>query len=145
VVENLAHAQASDVRALSEYVVSMERKGPDTANAGASPASAHGEALYAGACADCHDRGRAAEGGALPLREAIAVALPTPKNLIHIVQDGITPREDRAQPWMPAFRGAFTDEELGDLLAYARTLGGKSAWKDVPDQVRAAQREGEGK
>ena len=145
VVENLAHAQASDVRALSEYVVSMERKGPDTANAGPSPASAHGEALYAGACADCHDRGRAAEGGALPLREAIAVALPTPKNLIHIVQDGITPREDRAQPWMPAFRGAFTDEELGDLLAYARTLGGKSAWKDVPDQVRAAQREGEGK
>lgn len=145
IVGNLAHAQAADVRALAQYVVSMERKGPGTANAGPSPASARGELLYAGACAECHGRGRSAEGGALPLKEAIAVALPTPKNLIHIVQDGIVPDEEGAQPWMPAFRGAFTDEELAELVAYTRTLGGKPAWHDVLAQVRAARREGEEK
>ncbi|HEX4334010.1 MAG TPA: cytochrome c [Usitatibacter sp.] len=145
VVENLSHAKPADVDALARYIVSMERKGPDMANAAPPAASAHGEELYAGACGECHDRGRAAEGGALQLGKAIAVALPTPKNLIHIVQDGITPREDSAQPWMPAFRGSFTDEDLADLLAYTRTLGRKPAWNDVQGQVRAARREGEGK
>ena len=140
VVGNLAQAQAADVRALAEYVVSMERKGPDMADRGAARASARGEQLYAGSCGECHDRGRAAEGGALSLREAIAVTLPTPKNLVHIVQDGITPREDRAQPWMPAFRGSFTDEELAELVAYTRTLGGKAQWSDVLGEVRAASR-----
>lgn len=145
VVENLSHARADDVNALARYVVSMERKGPDMANAARTTASARGERLYAGACGDCHDRGRSAEGGALALKDAIATALPTPKNLIHIVEEGITPREDRAQPWMPAFRGSFTDEDLADLLAYTRTLGGKPAWNDVRAQVRATRKEGEGK
>jgi len=145
VVSNLAQAQSADVRALAEYVASMERKGPDLADRGAARASARGRELYAGSCGECHDRGRAAEGGALPMNEAIAVALPTPKNLILIVQDGITPREDRAQPWMPAFRGSFSDEELAELVAYARTLGGKAAWNDVLGEVRAAGRGGEKK
>ena len=139
VVSNLTHAQLSDVRALARYVVALERKGPDAADRGASQASARGEQLYAGSCGECHDRGRAAEGGALLLKDAIAVSLPTPKNLIHIVEDGIIPREGEAQPWMPAFRGSFTDEELADLLAYTRTLGGKAAWKDVLGEVRATK------
>ena len=142
VVGNLAQAREGDVRALSEYVVSMERKGPDMDDRGAARATARGEQLYAGSCGECHDRGRAAEGGALVLKEAIAIALPTPKNLIHIVQDGITPREDHAQPWMPAFRGSFTDEDLAELVAYTRTLGGKAAWNDVLGEVRTASRGG---
>jgi len=145
VVGNLAQARADDVHALAEYVESMERKGPDMEDRGTAAATARGAQLYAGACGDCHDRGRDAEGGALFLKEAIAVALPTPRNLIHIVEGGITPREDRAQPWMPAFHGSFTDEELADLLAYTRTLAGKTAWKDVLGEVRAASREGEKK
>ena len=60
-------------------------------------------------------------------------------DLSHIVEDGIIPREGEAQPWMPAFRGSFTDEELADLLAYTRTLGGKAAWKDVLGEVRATK------
>ncbi len=142
VVDNLGHSSRSDVHALAQYVVSMERRGPAAAGATAG-ANRRGEELYAGACADCHERGRAAEGGALPLQQAIAVTLPTPRNLIYIVRDGITPREDRSQPWMPAFKGALTDEQMGELLAYVRTLGSRPPWDDIAAEIRTVEREGE--
>jgi mono/diheme cytochrome c family protein len=142
VVDNLSRASPNDVQALAQYVTWMERKGARTV-ADASPrATSRGAQLYAGACGDCHDRGRAAEGGALPLNEAIAATLPTPRNLIHIVREGIIPREDRAQPWMPAFRGALSDRDLAELVEYVRTLGGAAPWNDVPAEIRATEKEG---
>jgi mono/diheme cytochrome c family protein len=100
-----------------------------------------GAAIYAGSCGDCHDRGRGAEGGALQLPLAIALSLPTPANLIHIVRDGIVPLEHEAQPWMPAFKGALTPEQTADLVAYLRTLSGKPAWTNVSAEVRKIEGE----
>lgn len=142
VVDNLGRASHGDVHALAVYIAGMERSSPHRARGSeaADSSAQRGKQVYAGACADCHTRGRSADGGALPLEEAIALAIPTPSNLIHIVRDGIVPREDRAQPWMPAFRGALTDKQLVDLLAYLRTIDGVE-WNDLNEQVRKADKE----
>jgi mono/diheme cytochrome c family protein len=143
VVRNLSHAARDDVDALAHYIVSLMAGAPATggARATAKPQAqseplVRGAALYAGACAECHERGRDAEGGALQLERAIALSLPTPANLIHIVRDGIVPLEHEAQPWMPAYRGALTVEQTTDLVAYLRTLSGKPPWPDVAGDVR---------
>jgi mono/diheme cytochrome c family protein len=92
--------------------------------------------LYAGACGDCHDRGRDAEGGALRLEQAIALTLPTPANLIHIVRDGIVPLGHEAQPWMPGYAGALTAEQTTELVEYLRSVSGKPPWPNVAAEVR---------
>jgi mono/diheme cytochrome c family protein len=101
----------------------------------------HGARLYAGACGDCHDRGRAAEGGAMPLPLATGLTIPTPRNLIHIVRGGIIPQAHESRPWMPEFAGAFSDDELADLVTYLRSLTREPPWQGVRAEVQRAARE----
>lgn len=154
VVRGLARASAEDVQAIALYVASLDTRPDEQRQAQATKALAtpprgrvastdRGAVIYAGACADCHDRGRAAEGGALPLSLAIAPALPTPGNLIHIIREGIVPQAHERAPWMPGFAGALTDDQLTDLVVYLRTLAELAPWKDVAEAVRAAAREQE--
>jgi len=152
VTRNLARAAPDDVAAIAAYIVSLDTRDPAqrTARASASLAEgAHGHGpdtgagalVYAGTCAQCHDRGRDAEGGALQLPLAIAPTLPTPANLVRIVRDGIVPRPDERFPWMPSYAGALTDNQLADLVAYVRTFSGMPPWSDVPAAVKAASKE----
>ena len=144
VVRNLAYAAREDVEALSGYVISLMRGAQGAVRSSPPPATgaaSRGRALYAGACGQCHDRGRDAEGGALPLEQAIAPALPTPANLIHIVRDGILPEEHEAQPWMPAYAGALTPEQTTELVEYLRSLAGKPPWPNVAAEVRRIEGE----
>ena len=155
VVRNLSQLPAQDTDAIAIYIASLDARsrqenerqsrealaqpparGPDARDR----AAAGGAVVYAGACGDCHDRGREAEGGALPLPLATGLAIPTPRNLIHIVRDGIIPAEHEAHPWMPPFAGALTDEQVADLVIYLRTLTGRPAWQDVPAEVRKVAR-----
>jgi mono/diheme cytochrome c family protein len=152
VVRNLAHASEEDVQAIARHLAALdtrpgEQKKAQAAKALAAPPreragpAGRGAVIYEGACADCHDRGRAAEGGALPLSLAIAPALPTPGNLIHIIRDGIVPNDNERAPWMPGFAGALTDAQLTDLVVYLRTFAKLPPWKDVVEEVRAAAKE----
>lgn len=154
VVRNLAQAADEDVRAIAAYIESLDtrhaavrheqaRKALATPPRGRAASAGNGAAIYAGACADCHDRGRAAEGGALPLPLAIALAIPTPANLIHIVRDGIIPKEHEHGPWMPDYAGALTERQLSDLVAYLRTFTELPPWDDVAGEVRRAAKERE--
>ena len=138
VVHNLAYASRDDVEALSIYVMSLMQGAQAHAPPRMPPdrTASRGQALYAGACGDCHDRGREAEGGALPLEQAIALTLPTPANLIHIVRDGIVPREHDAQPWMPGYAGALTARQTTELVEYLRSRSGKPPWPNVAAEVR---------
>ncbi len=151
VVRNLGRAAPDDVQALARYAAALDTR-PAAVRAaqaartlsvpprGRAPASGPGAIIYAGACADCHDRGRAADGGALPLPQAIAPALPTPANLIHIIRDGIVPQADEHARWMPDFASALTGQELIDLVMYIRTFTDYPPWSDVPAAVRAANK-----
>jgi nicotinate dehydrogenase subunit B len=100
-----------------------------------------GNAVYDGACADCHNLGRGQEGGALELPLGTALTIPTPRNLAYIIRDGIVPREGERGGWMPAFKGALTDAQLTDLLTYLRALSGQPAWSDVAGDVKKITRD----
>jgi nicotinate dehydrogenase subunit B len=95
-----------------------------------------GNAIYDGACADCHNRGREQEGGALQLPLGTALTIPTPRNLAYIIRDGIVPHEGERGGWMPAYAGGLTDEQLTELLVYLRALSGRPAWTNVDAEVR---------
>jgi len=155
VVRNLSRAAPDDVRAIANYIAALDTRPASAREQQAQQvrarlprprittmdgAQARGERVYAGACADCHDRGRAADGGALPMPLAIAVALPTPANLIHIVRDGIVPREHEHGLWMPGFDAALTDAQLADLATYLRSMTDLPPWGDVPGDIRKLQR-----
>lgn len=157
VTHKLANVAESDVHAIATYVASLDARPPEQREKqsrdalakaprkaegpnGNQPGIANGAAVYAGACADCHDRGRSAEGGALPLPLATGLTMPTPRNLIRIIRDGIMPEENERGGWMPGFGGALTDGQLVDLVTYLRTLTSEPEWKDVPGDVRKIAR-----
>ena len=155
VVHNLARAPAEDVRAIATYVASLDSRSPaerERAQASALAAAGRakapdaardaGHAVYAGACAECHDLGRRVDGGALPLEFATGLTIPTPGNLIRIIRDGIVPEEGERGRWMPAYAGALGDEQLADLAIYLRSLTDRPAWGDVREEVREAAKGG---
>jgi mono/diheme cytochrome c family protein len=100
-----------------------------------------GAAIYAGACASCHDMGRQVLGGALELSLSTSVAMPAPGNLIRIIREGFVPADGEKGPWMPGFAGALTDRQLTDLVIYLRAhVGEKPAWDGVAGEVEKAAR-----
>jgi len=148
VVHDLSQVNEADLRALATYIASLDtRSDADRAKlreaalarAGASKAQ-HGNAIYDGSCADCHNRGRGEQGGALELPLGTALTIPTPRNLATIIREGIVPPEGERGAWMPAFAGALTDEQLTELLVYLRALSGQPAWRDVAGEVKKISR-----
>jgi len=92
------------------------------------------------ACASCHDPGRSlSSGGALHLSLAIAPALPTPSNLIHLTLEGIAPPDGAQGRSMPGFAGALTNDQVTALVQYLRVeFGRKTAWRNVDEEVASA-------
>ena len=101
-----------------------------------------GAAIYAATCAMCHGGGRGVGSAhAMHLAESTTPSLPSPTNLIHIIDDGIRPRPGERGRWMPAFRGAFTDSQLTGLVNHVRDeFGPGSRWEDVDRIVRDVRR-----
>ncbi|WP_075791562.1 cytochrome c [Massilia putida] len=153
VVENLGRADPADVDALATWLHSYLQQAParatNAARPGALPAPAaadpdqlkQGYDVYAGACARCHEAGRAATSGtALPLQQAVALYDPDPRSLLHIVRDGIAPPGGAPARWMPAFAGILDDGQAAALAAYLRRYGAaRPAWPDLEDSVRKAR------
>jgi mono/diheme cytochrome c family protein len=159
VVQHLAEAPESDVRAIATYMIAS--LGPTTpereararasairaerplaaASATDAGVDALGATVYAGACARCHDVGRTlSSNGALRLQIAIALYDPDPRSLLRIVRDGIVPPEGEPGRWMPAFGSTLTDEQLTALLRYLRQAGAAAApWPDLEKQVRESR------
>jgi mono/diheme cytochrome c family protein len=96
-----------------------------------------------GACASCHDIGRQgpSSGSGLHLGLATVVHLDRPGNLIKIILEGIAPPQGEPGRWMPAYAGAFTDEQLAQLVQYIRAeYSRRPDWKDVEEEVRKAKK-----
>jgi mono/diheme cytochrome c family protein len=153
VTDALARADGDDVRAIAAYlavqrgeITPARRQRAQQALARAAksapPQPAAGEepvaAIFAGACAACHTGGTPMvppHGIDLALSSAVNDGDPT--NAIRIVLGGIRPREEETGPWMPAFDGAFTDDQLVKLLAYVRVHYAKRpAWSDLAAKLR---------
>jgi len=168
VVRNLAAVPAQDVRAIATYVATLpgqpsaarqkkavdallqaRRDGDayplleraDQKTAGGDRGFQNGAAVYAGACAECHDQGRhASSGGALHLALGTAMTIPTSANLIRITLEGIIPPDGEPGRWMPGFADALTDEQVKNLVTYIRAHFGREApWPDAADELRKAR------
>jgi len=144
VTHDLSYVSDDALRAIATYVVSLDTRSDDERRRHGEAAlerarklkAMQGNAIYDGACADCHNRGRAEEGGALELPLGTALTVPSPRNLAYIIRDGIVPPEGERGGWMPGYAGALTNEQLTELLIYLRALSGQPAWADVAGEVR---------
>ena len=87
-------------------------------------------------CASCHKRG----GGEAPVSLALTTTVnaPDPRNVIHIVFDGIRPPRGALQRSMPEFGASIPDAEIVDLLKYIRWhFTDRPPWEDVAGHVAA--------
>jgi len=159
VVSNLSSVPESDVRAIATYMAdvfgspSPERKlrgeaaqaqakaNPQPASDAASGKNATGAAIYAAACASCHESGRQPPYGGINLALSTAVASPDPRNLANIVLSGVRPVEGERSPIMPGFAASMNDEQIAAVLNYLRgRFSEQPPWSDLEKIVADARR-----
>jgi mono/diheme cytochrome c family protein len=168
VVANLSSVSESEVRAIATYMAAMfgapsperKRKGEEVlaqarssrpsaqgqTQANASPASAteasaNGAAIYAAACATCHENARALPYGGVYLGLSTAITGPDARNLANIVLSGVRPVEGERSPIMPGFATSMNDNQIAALLNYLRVrFGNQPPWTGVEKIVEEARR-----
>ena len=150
VTENLASVPMADVRAIASYVASLvpseERRRKanairEQARQGAD-SRAPGAAIYAAACASCHDGSRAPPYGGIDLALSTGPSGPNARNVINVILWGLPALDEQRRPIMPGFAGTLSDRQLADLLAYVRArFSDKPPWTDLEKDIRAARAE----
>ena len=104
------------------------------------PALRHGMEVFRDQCADCHRQG--GRDAPVPLALTATVNAPDPRNVIHIVFDGIRPPRGALQRSMPEFGASISDADIADVLKYVRWhFTDRPPWEDVARHV-AAKRAG---
>ncbi len=151
VAKNLGQASDGDVRAIATYIASLSQQ-PRTANnvpptprdnfvKNVSPEVA---AIYAGACANCHnDRNDVGPSKAVSLGFSTAVRQADPSNTVRVIMHGIHAYQTNGGPYMPAFDGILTDRQIISLAQYVRArYTDQPEWTDVKKEIDKARREG---
>lgn len=144
VVHGLSQVPEEDVRAMAIYLATMMASAtPDSGRAFAArpddARAASGAAIFGGACASCHEESTSAQSSArtVPLASTTSIHEPDPRNVLHIVLEGIWPAPGEKGVLMPSFEGAMTDDQLDSLLAYIRLHFARSPpWSDISRHVR---------
>ena len=155
VVSNLSSVPPSDIRAIAIYMAGVfgaptpdrKRRGEAVLAQVRSPsvpapkADAVGAAIYAAACATCHETGRTLPYGGVNLALSTAIAGPDPRNVANIVLSGVRPVEGERSPIMPGFAASMNDGQVTALLNYLRArFSSQPAWTDVDRTVEDARR-----
>ena len=140
VITELAAVPDADLHAIATYIASfMPSAGPPVAHAAGHP-SAQATALFAGACATCHDAG--APGPTAPLALSTSLAAAQPTDAARILLAGLQPPAGRSGAFMPGFADALTDEQLSGLLVYLREeVAGRPGWTDIAATLHEARQE----
>lgn len=152
VTGNLARLPDKDINAIAAYVASQMGKPDEERQAAAERLQAtiaqrqgavaaesdgQGAAIYASACATCHESGRPLPYGGLDFRLSTAVNAPSPQNIINVTLFGLPPADGEASAVMPGFAGSLGDQQVSDLLAFMRKrFSGRIAWEGVAEMVR---------
>ena len=81
---------------------------PRDSQAAPQPASGdRGAAIYAGACATCHESGRPLPFGGLDFALSTAVNAPNPQNIVNVTLFGLPAADGEASSVMPGFAGVL--------------------------------------
>jgi len=155
VTRALSQVRDEDVRAIAVYFASQMANAPAARQDMIEPLDRqavaqrmHPEAaaLFAGACAVCHE-----PGAPMMLLGRPSLAWGTPlhgdnsHDTVRIIMEGLASPAGPAGPTMPAFADMLDDRQIGQLTAYLRTrFTDKSPWSDVGEAVAQA-RKGEAK
>jgi mono/diheme cytochrome c family protein len=156
VVSNLSSVNESDVRAIAIYMAGVfGAPTPDRKNHGEaalaqtkspspltldSNVDAAGAAIYAGACATCHETSRAVPYGGVNLGLSTALSGPDPRNAVNIVLSGIRPVEGERSPIMPGFAASMNDNQITALLQFLRgRFSNQPPWTGVEKTVADAR------
>ncbi|WEX09700.1 cytochrome c [Chelativorans sp. AA-79] len=141
VAHNLSRVPGEDVAAISAYMATLiesdtgaEAEAEEiTAAVGEEPAGDNpGAVIYASACAGCHEGEPARFAAGLQLAYSTSLRIPDPRNLIHIIEQGVQPPEGRPGPYMPGFEGALTQEQMVALTSYLRErFTDLDPWEDL--------------
>ncbi len=128
---SLRYLTQSDITAIAAYVRSIPaiatadepapkaEPAPSSYAQGVAPnADARGRAVYAGACAGCHDW-----SGVSPVPDATLTGVrsvndPTATNVAQIILSGAHRQIVDGQTAMPSFGAAYSDEEIASLANY---------------------------
>jgi len=102
-------------------------------------AASDGAAIFEGACAMCHYSGLGLQSTKpAPLALTTSINAPDPRNVIHIVQDGLSPASGERGAMMPGFAAELTDPQLVAVVNYVRErFSREPPWHDVAGQVAA--------
>ncbi|WP_424630710.1 c-type cytochrome [Bradyrhizobium sp. SYSU BS000235] len=152
VTKNLGQASKEDVHAMAVYIASLSGAGNETPKASpalvdaGNAANARPEivAIYNGACAKCHnDRNTVGPSKALPLSLSTAIHQPEATNTVQVILNGIQSYRADGGPYMPAFDGMLTDDQIAALAQYVRTrYSGQPPWTDVRAMIAKARQQG---
>jgi mono/diheme cytochrome c family protein len=155
VVHDLAAVPEEDVRAIATYIASKMSENTSTGlssepvdhREAAATQFPEAAALFAGACADCHDRGAPMMGQGRPaLSSVTSIQLDTPDNVTQVILSGIPAPLDSKTPYMPPFAAPLTDPQISGLVSYLRArFSGKAAWQGVEKKVTDIRKSGEGR
>jgi mono/diheme cytochrome c family protein len=144
VIHGLSEVPEADVRAMATYLTTVMAGAPLGAGRRAALSLddarvSSGAAIFAGTCASCHDEGASSLSSVhtVPLALTTSIHEPDPRNVLHIVLEGIWPEPGEKGAQMPGFEGALTDEQLDSLLTYVRVhFANRPPWVDVSRQAR---------
>jgi mono/diheme cytochrome c family protein len=152
VVSNLADIPDSDVRAIATYTAGvLGASSPDRKRHGEAvlaqlkstpaPAPTPGAAIFAAACASCHEAARPLPYGGVNLALSTALSAPDARNAANIVLTGIRPVEGERSPIMPGFAASMSGAQIAALLGYLRArFSDQRAWTDVEKAVAESRR-----
>lgn len=157
VVNHLANIPEEDAYALAEYLTSFQNQadaekrtadakafaderdfGGATTPAAGPPSQQDaalqgGQATFVKICANCHRSGT--ETASMTFYSSVNG--PDPRNVIHVIQDGMKPPENSADHGMPPLGGGLSDEDMTNLVTFVRAHFSKQpAWPDVAAKVK---------
>jgi mono/diheme cytochrome c family protein len=160
VVSNLSMVPESDVRAIATYMAGVfgapspdhKRRGEEALARAKAPDATHpaapsgpaadatGAAIYAAACAICHEAGRPLPYGGVNLSLSTGINGPDARNAVNIILGGLRPVQGERSPIMPPFAASMSDDQLVSLLKYLRSrFSDQPAWTDLETIIGEAR------
>jgi mono/diheme cytochrome c family protein len=147
VVRNLSSVPESDVAAIATYMADVfgsppagQNETPPTTTDVAASSGDPGAAIYAAACASCHESARPLPYGGVDLSRSTAISASDPRNLANTVIAGVQPVAGERSVIMPGFGNSMDDRQIASLLVYLRGRFGKGpAWTNLGETIKRAR------